>query len=405
MTLCLDTSTDSDSPAQISFSTDKGQTLSLSDYGQRLPGSPVREILSVSQQPGMISFAGGLPDTRVMPELPVLTSQELAGVAQYGTSEGEVLLKQQLVSWLEGEGLTCEEDQVLITSGSQQGLDLAARLLVDPGSEVIVEDPSYLAMLQILNGLGAELLPFELSEQGVDLAVLERLLKTRQPRMLYLIPTFQNPTGYCYSEQERIAVAELVDRYGVILVEDDPYRALNYDGAFTRPICHYVKRSPWIYLGSFSKMLWPGLRTGFMVAHPELYPYLYRAKQATDLHTNRLGQLLIARFMQSGALPGHIEQLQQHYRSKRDDMQRLLSEHLPKEVSWLLPAGGMFFWLTLSIDCQRLLQQGIENGVVVLPGSSFAVAAEGNYCLRLSFSQISLPEMEEGIKRLVALLS
>jgi len=169
MTLCLDTSTDSDSPAQTSFSTDKGQILSLSDYGQRLPGSPVREILSVSQQPGMISFAGGLPDTRVMPELPVLTSQELAGVAQYGTSEGEVLLKQQLVSWLEGEGLTCEESQILITSGSQQGLDLTARLLVDPGSEVIVEDPSYLAMLQILNGLGAELLPFELSEQGVDL--------------------------------------------------------------------------------------------------------------------------------------------------------------------------------------------------------------------------------------------
>ena len=394
-----------DIPAQISPQIPEIQTLSLSDYGKRLPGSPVREILSVSQQPGMISFAGGLPDAVVMPELPQLSSQELASVVQYGTSEGERLLKQQLVSWLSGEGLACEEGQILITSGSQQGLDLAARLLVDPGSEVIVEDPSYLAMLQILNGLGAELLPFTLSGHGNDLDALEQLLQTRQPRMLYLIPTFQNPTGYCYSEQERIDIAQLVDRYGVVLVEDDPYRALNYDGVFTRPICHYVKQSPWIYLGSFSKMLWPGLRTGFMVAHPELYPYLYRAKQATDLHTNRLGQLLIARFLQQGTLPAHIEQLQKHYRSKRDNMHRLLVDYLPKGVSWQSPAGGMFFWLTLEADCQRLLQQGIEAGVVVLPGSSFTIAADGNHCLRLSFSQISLPEMEEGIKRLVMLLS
>lgn len=378
-------------------------TPKLSRYATRLPSSPVREILSVSQQPGMISFAGGLPDASVMPTLPV--SDSYANVMQYGTSDGEAILKQNLVKWLASEGFECSADYVMITSGSQQGLDLVSRLLVDEGSEVIVEDPTYLAMLQLLKGLGAKLLPINLGENGVDLDSLEQQLKNSQARMIYLIPTFQNPTGYCYTEAERIAVAELIDRYQVTLVEDDPYRVLNFDGVFTRPICHYLKTSTWVYLGSFSKMLWPGLRTGFMVAHPALFPWLMRSKQAADLHSNRLGQAIIAEYLQQGLLADHVAKLQAHYKEKRDYMQTLLKTHLPATVRWRLPSGGMFFWLELDQDTRQVLVKGIEAGVVVLPGTAFAVEKSADHTLRLSFSQMKPADMEEGIKRLAKVLA
>ncbi|MBB1486012.1 aminotransferase-like domain-containing protein [Oceanospirillum sediminis] len=377
--------------------------LNLSDYANRLPGSPVREILHVSQQPGMISFAGGLPDAAVMPEMPVLDN--LAAISQYGTSDGESSLIKELVKWLGEEGLPCSEEQVIITSGSQQGLDLAARILVDAGSDVLVEDPTYLAMLQVLRGLGANLVPFTLDEQGVDLAGLESLLQTRKPRMIYLIPTFQNPTGYSYSEQERRAVAELIDRYDVTLVEDDPYRVLNYDNAFTRPVSSYLTSAKWLYMGSFSKMLWPGLRTGFVIAHPELYPWILRAKQATDLHSNRLGQAIIGQFLKEGRLPDHVAKLKAHYQKKRDYMQKLLQQYLPDSVRWQLPAGGMFFWLTLEQDTRSVLQDGIEAGVVALPGTPFAVEKSADNTLRLSFSQMTPEDMEEGVKRLAGVLA
>lgn len=377
--------------------------LNLSDYANRLPGSPVREILHVSQQPGMISFAGGLPDAAVMPEMPVLDN--LAAISQYGTSDGEGSLIKELVKWLGEEGLPCSEEQVIITSGSQQGLDLAARILVDAGSDVLVEDPTYLAMLQVLRGLGANLVPFTLDENGVDLAGLESLLQTRKPRMIYLIPTFQNPTGYSYSEQERRAVAELIDQYDVTLVEDDPYRVLNYDNAFTRPVSSYLKSAKWLYMGSFSKMLWPGLRTGFVIAHPELYPWILRAKQATDLHSNRLGQAIIGQFLKEGRLPDHVAKLKAHYQEKRDYMQKLLQQYLPDSVRWQLPAGGMFFWLTLEQDTRSVLQDGIEAGVVALPGTPFAVEKSADNTLRLSFSQMTPEDMEEGVKRLAGVLA
>lgn len=376
--------------------------LKLSAYANRLPGSPVREILSVSQQPGMISFAGGLPDASVMPEMPELG--DLTSIKQYGTSDGEALVKQELVKWLGGEGLTCTEDQILITSGSQQGLDLAARILVDAGTQVVVEDPTYLAMLQVLRGLGADLLPFDLGENGVDLESLEKQLKDNNPRMVYLIPTFQNPTGYSYTEAERIAVAELIDRYDVTLIEDDPYRVLNYDNAFTRPICSYLKKATWMYMGSFSKMLWPGLRTGYVVSHPDLYPWILRAKQATDLHSNRLGQKIIGDFLAAGSLPAHVERLQNHYRIKRDLMQKLLKEYLPASVKWKLPAGGMFFWLELETDTREVLPKGIEAKVVPLPGTPFEVEKSAGKALRLSFSQMTPEDMEEGLKRLAKVL-
>lgn len=377
--------------------------LNLSDYANRLPGSPVREILHVSQQPGMISFAGGLPDAAVMPEMPVLDN--LAAISQYGTSDGEGSLIKELVKWLGEEGLPCSEEQVIITSGSQQGLDLAARILVDAGSDVLVEDPTYLAMLQVLRGLGANLVPFTLDENGVDLAGLESLLQTRKPRMIYLIPTFQNPTGYSYSEQERRAVAELIDQYDVTLVEDDPYRVLNYDNAFTRPVSSYLKSAKWLYMGSFSKMLWPGLRTGFVIAHPELYPWILRAKQATDLHSNRLGQAIIGQFLKEGRLPDHVAKLKADYQEKRDYMQGLLQQYLPDSVRWQLPAGGMFFWLTLEQDTRSVLQDGIEAGVVALPGTPFAVEKSADNTLRLSFSQMTPEDMEEGVKRLAGVLA
>lgn len=363
--------------------------LRLSERMAGLKGSPVREMLEVSQRPEVISFAGGLPAPETFAEL------DLAGapreLLQYGPSEGEPELRTRLAEELRGLGLDCDAGQVLILSGSQQGIDLAAKLTVDRGTAVAVESPAYLAALQVLRLFGARLVPLGWAAG-------------QAPAMAYVVPTFQNPTGRCWSAPERDALAAACDADGVILFEDDPYRDLAYDPCERRPVASRLERAPWIYQGSFSKTLAPGLRLGFLAASPDLFPHLSRLKQAADLHTSRLSQWIALRHLEDPGRHARLELIVAHYRDRRDRFAEALERHLGNRASWSLPAGGLFFWVTLDVDPDALLKGALERGVLFTPGRHF-LADDGPCCsIRLNFSLETPERAEQGLAILGELL-
>lgn len=383
-------------------------TLSLARRTTRLKSSLVRDILAAAVKPGMISFAGGLPAADLMPQLP-LTATADARLYQYGSSEGEPAFREAVARWIGETGLQVSAEQVLALAGSQQGLDFAAKLLIDEGTPILCEGPSYVAALQVFELFGADILSVPLTADGPDLIAFEALLQARQPRAAYLIPCFQNPSGACYSEAARIAVAALLDRYNTILIEDEPYRsvALDVEHAMT-PICAHLKHAPWIYLGSFSKILWPGWRMGFLAAHPALLPHLIRLKQAADLHTQRPGQMAVAHWLASEGRNADIEHLRKGYRLRRDAMQNALQRHFGDIADWQMPRGGLFFWLKLhgGLEATRAtLDHALARQVAFMPGEAFFPdPADGRQYLRLNYSRSTPEEMEHGLAELARCL-
>lgn len=382
--------------------------LQLARRTERLKSSLVRDILAAAVQPGMISFAGGLPAADLMPALPLAATAD-AGLYQYGSSEGEPAFREAVASWIGETGLKVSPDQVLALAGSQQGLDFAAKLLIDEGTPVLCEAPSYVAALQVFELFGARILGVPLSADGPDLAAFEARLREERPRAVYLIPCFQNPSGACYNMAARRAVAALLDRYDTLLIEDEPYRsvALDVDQPMT-PICALLERAPWIYLGSFSKILWPGWRMGYLAAHPALMPHLVRLKQAADLHTQRPGQMAVAHWLGSEGRAADLDGLRSGYRLRRDAMQAALQRHFGDIADWTLPRGGLFFWLRLrgELEATRaVLDQALAQGVAFMPGEAFfAEPALGRQCLRLNYSRSTPEEMERGLALLARCL-
>lgn len=378
----------------------------FSERIERLSGSLIREILAAAQRPEVISFAGGLPAADCLPEL------DFSGVppqlAQYGTSEGEPEFRAAIVAELARIGLNVDASQVLVLSGSQQALDLAAKLFIDPHTPVITEGPTYLAALQVFKLFGADITTVQQEQGQLPPARLADAIASSKAKLAYLIPSFQNPSGACYSETTRRGLAEVIDAANLPVIEDDPYRALAYDGEAPRPLVTHLKTAPWIYCGSFSKTLAPGLRVGYLVASPELMPYLLKLKQAADLHTNRLGQWFNTQWLNSGDYVDHLQQLQQSYKVGRDAMQQALETHFADLADWLVPQGGLFFWLKLKQprDTRPLLKVALEeNNVAFMPGEAFyAQPEEGIGHLRLNFSHASPARIEEGIKRLAGVI-
>lgn len=372
----------------------------LSRRIERLESSLVRDILAAASRPGMVSFAGGLPAADLMPELGSRAPFDRS-LYQYGTTEGEPAFREAIAAWVGEAGLQIGPQQVLALAGSQQGLDLAAKLLIDEGSTIVTETPAYLAALQVFNLFGARIAAVPLREEGPDLAALERLLDEARPRGVYLVPSFQNPSGVCYSPEARLAVAELLDYYRVCLIEDDPYRNIKLDVAHPmQPICAALKRAPWIYLGSFSKILWPGWRVGFLAASPELMPHLVRLKQASDLHTQRPGQMAVADWLRSASRDADIEQMIAGYRAKRDIMQASLVRHFGDIADWHLPRGGLFFWLRLRgfSATRATLDDALTRGVAFMPGEAFfPEAVRPTQFMRLNYSHATPEDMERGL--------
>jgi 2-aminoadipate transaminase len=324
-----------------------------------------------------------------------------ADTLQYGSSEGERALREQIAQDLAVQGLSCQPEQVLILSGSQQGIDLVAKLFIDQGTAVAVESPTYLAALQVFRFFGARFAPYD--AEAID----AQQWLSEKPAFAYAIPTFQNPTGRCLSADARAALASACDEANVPLFEDDPYRDLVYDDCDRSPLCARLRKAPWLYQGSFSKSLAPGLRLGYLVASPELLPYLMRLKQAADLHTNRMSQWLVLQQLRKPERQERLTALAQTYRQRRDAFDAALKRHLGTLASWQIPPGGLFFWLTLNqkLDTRLLLADAIEAGVAFMPGEPFMpIETQGTGQLRLNFSHANDAQAERGLAALATLI-
>ncbi|MDB5981209.1 MAG: GntR family transcriptional regulator [Pseudomonas sp.] len=352
-----------------------------------------------------MSFAGGLPAEAMLPQ--VEWSDFPRAMGQYGMSEGEPALREALAAEARALGVPCEASQVLIVSGSQQTLDLAAKLYIDKGTEILLEAPTYLAALQTFQFFGAACVTVPLEADGPDLIALRQRLEQHAPAFAYLIPTFQNPSAVRYSEAHRDAVAALLDEFGVTLIEDEPYRELTFDGGSATPIVGRLKKASWIYTGTVSKTLMPGLRVGYLIASPDLFPYLLRLKQAADLHTNRVGQWQALQWIGTEQYRNHLVELRDFYRERRDAFEAALHEHFSDLADWNCPQGGLFFWLTLKqpLDTRTLLKSALEQNVAFMPGEPFFAEPDANPgYLRLNFSHIDPQRLGEGLKRLAAVV-
>jgi 2-aminoadipate transaminase len=376
---------------------------------ERLNPSTIREILKLTERPGIVSLAGGLPaaDTfpvQAMQEATARVLRETPREAlQYAASEGYGPLREWVAGELATHGLRAQAAQVLITTGSQQGLDLVGKVLVDPGSTVAVETPTYLGALQAFAPYEPE---FVALEGDADGPLPEALESARGARFVYLQPDFQNPSGRCVPAARRAALVERALALGLPIVEDNPYGELWYDAPPPPPLAALAGAGA-VYLGSFSKVLAPGLRLGYLVAPAPLFPKLLQAKQAADLHTPGFNQRIVYEVVKDGFLRDHVPTLRARYRARRDAMQAALVQHLPPGCRWTAPAGGMFFWLELPphLDATALLPQAVGAGVAYVPGATFHAHGGHANTLRLSFVTVAPAQISAAVAQLGRILA
>jgi 2-aminoadipate transaminase len=381
----------------------------LSGRADQMNPSVLRELLKVTERPDIISFAGGLPSPKTFPvaEFEAACSRVLREDAdaalQYAASEGYGPLREMVAASLPWP---VDPSQVLITTGSQQGLDLAAKVLIDPGSRILVETPTYLGALQAFAPMEPKVTSVASDDEGVDIDALRTAQQAGTPaRFFYVLPNFQNPSGRLMSETRRAALSRTAAEIGLPLIEDNPYGELWFD---TPPPAPLTARQPeaCLYLGSFSKVLAPSLRLGYLVAPPALFPKLLQAKQAADLHSPGFNQRVVAEVMKDGFLDRHVPRIRALYRAQRDVMLAALQQHMPEGVHWNRPAGGMFLWARLpaGLDAAALLPKALARGVAYVPGAAFYAGAADTRTLRLSFVTASPEEIARGIAALATVI-
>jgi 2-aminoadipate transaminase len=394
---------------------------------QRMSGSIIRELLKLTEQEGVISFAGGLPAPEAFPVAEVAEAAERvlkehgAQALQYSATEGYRPLRELLARHTARYGIHAAPDNVLITSGSQQALDLLGKVFVNRGDRILAEAPTYLGALQAWNAYGAEYLPVRTDEDGMDISEVEAALRAG-PKFIYALPNFQNPTGVTLSMDRRSRLVALADHYGVPIVEDDPYGQLRYEGSHLPALAVLADRRQAgerveqkhahpdrlsytgnvIYLSTFSKTLAPGLRLGWVIAPPDVIARLALAKQGADLHTSTFTQMVAYEVARQGFLDRHIRLIQEVYGERRDIMLASMQEHFPDEVRWTRPHGGLFLWVTLPIymDAAELLKEALARKVAFVPGTPFFPSGGGHNTFRLNFSNANPEAIREGIGRL-----
>ncbi len=371
-----------------------------------ITGSAIREIFKVIAQPGMISFAGGNPSPAALPDETVSRiAQEVLKengktILQYGATEGYAPLLQSLKPWVE-EQLGCAIPALLPVTGSTQAMDLLCKALIDPGDAILVEDPTFLGNMQCMRLYQARLVPVESDEDGLMLDRLEEAMRRYHPKLLYVIPTFQNPTGKTLAADRRKPIAELAAQYGVVVAEDDPYRDLRYAGTPAPSIKSFDQEGWVVFLGSFSKIISPGLRVGYMAGDAGILRKCTMGKQSTDVHTANLNQAIVDQFLRQHLLPGHIAAIRQSYKRQMDAMMEEL-ERFPAGVRYTKPEGGLFIWAELpeGLDALSLLPKAVEKHVAYVPGTHFFAEGGHENTLRLNFSNATIEQIHEGMSAL-----
>ncbi len=385
-------------------------------YAHRTEGmraSDIREILKVTAQPEVISLAGGLPAPELFPVDEYRRAFEWvfesngAQALQYGPSEGYRPLRTFVAERMSRFGMNCAPDDILITNGSQQALDLIGKILLNPGDAVLVEKPTYMGALQAFNQYQPSYTVVPMDEDGMCVDEVERLIDRRGDggapiKFIYAIPNFQNPTGRSMSLERRQRLVEVASQYGVPVVEDDPYGELRYEGAHLPSLKSLDTTGSVIYLGTFSKILAPGFRLGWMLGSPEVMETLIHGKQPSDLHTGMAIQMATYEVAKDGFIDKHVEHIKVFYRERRDVMLQALAEHFPPDAHYTRPAGGLFVWAELprSVDTRELLLDAIQDRVAFVPGQGFHPDNSGTNTMRLNFSNVPPEQLREGVRRL-----
>ncbi len=381
----------------------------------RMKRSEIRELLKLVNQPDMISLAGGLPAPDVFPvdELKDITDevleQEGRKALQYGPTEGDPRLKEELVKLMAKEGISTTPDNILIITASQQGLDLLGKIFIDRKDTVVTESPTYVGAIQAFNAYSAHMETVECDEDGMVPEALDEKLrflfeKGIKPKFVYLIPDFQNPSGVTLPKERREEILEIAEKYRMIIVEDTPYRQLRFEGKSEPPLKAMDKNGRVISLFTFSKILLPGFRLGWIVAPEKVIEKLVMAKQSADLCTSPFVQAITYRFLKKGSMNKQISLIVDQYRKKRDHMLNMLKRHMPKlkGLKWTKPKGGLFLWVTLPeyMNSRELFVRAVEKKVAFVVGPAFHPHEKCENSLRLNFSYSSFDQIEEGIKRL-----
>jgi len=379
--------------------------------------SAIREILKLLQKPGMISFAGGLPAPETFPvdDLKEIVSEVLEhhgeDSLQYGTTEGDPELRKALVERHNRQGLKIGIENLIITTGSQQALDLIAKILIDPGDYVICGLPSYLGGLNAFSVYGAKLKGIPLDSNGMKPDELENTIihlkeLGKKIKFIYIIPDFQNPAGITVPEERRLKIIAIAEKHDLLIVEDSPYREVRFEGISQRLMCELDTSGRVITLCTFSKILSPGFRVGWVIGNPEILDKIVMAKQTSDLCTSSFVQKIIARYVSRGLLEKNLVKTIELYRERRNHMISCLRKYMPERVTWTEPQGGLFLFVTLpgAIDSDTILKKAIEKNVAFVSGSSFFCNDSGRNTMRLNFSFSSPPDIEEGIKRLASVI-
>ena len=383
-------------------------TVQLARRMARVQASAIREILKVTERPDVLSFAGGLPAPEAFPVAALakahaeVLADDAASALQYGPTEGHGPLRAWVAERMTRRGLPAEPGQVLITAGSQQGIDLVGKALIDPGDLILVEAPSYLAALQTFSTYEARFLAVETDDEGMRVDALERSLRERRAKLIYVVPNFQNPRGTTLGLSRRMRIAQLAAEHGVTVLEDDPYAELRYRGEALPPIAGLEPSAPVIHLGTFSKTLAPGLRLGYLVADARTLGALVIAKQAADLHSGSLAQRAVARLLSTFDYDAHLRRLRRLYCERLEAMLASIEHCFPAGTTWTRPEGGMFVWVQLpgGLDAEDLLADAMRERVAFVPGAPFYPADPRRDTLRLNFSNRPPLLIAEGMARL-----
>ncbi len=380
----------------------------LAQRTNSMKSSAIRELLKITQQPEVISFAGGMPAPELFPvrEIEEACSHLLRfdpkHALQYSTTEGYRPLREFLAESMAKYGIDHSPDNILITTGSQQALDLLGKVFIDPKTHVLTGRPTYLGAIQAWHTYEANFITVPLDEHGMQVDLIENAIKDIVPRFIYALPNFHNPAGTTMPEENRRTLVKIARKHDLIIVEDDPYGALRYEGEDIIPIAALAPERT-IYLGTFSKTLAPGVRIGWVVAPTEIISRLVQAKQGSDLHTSTFDQMIVNDVAQRGILKVHVKKLRQEYRHRRDTMLDTLTEFWPSGCHWTRPQGGLFLWARVpeQVNTTTLLKTALEKKVAYVPGANFYPQGEGGFdAMRLNFSNAQIPQIVEGISRL-----